>query len=544
MLTEVAEATQWPDGFTMDLEKGLKRTLDLTRVPQLVSGPFVVLAMTRTPEGTGWGLLIQLWDPDRKAKQVVLRLADISGDGGLVARQLSDLGLTIYRVSDLAEALRLVSTPSRARLVTRPGWNGDQYVLGREPYAPDTAEPLAFEAVEAAPPPQGTLEGWRNTVARLAVGNSRLVVAISLAFAGPLLRPLGSDGFGLHLCGPSSCGKTTTLHAARSVAGFKLGSWRATDNGLEGEAVAANDGSLMLDELGECDPWVVGRVAYMLANGSGKGRAEQTGARKPRAEWRIIYLSTGELSLADKISEDGRTRRATAGQAVRLIEVSAVAGAGHGVFEALHEFQHPAELAKAITASATDHSGHAIRAFLSALTADLEAARELANSVRKRFRAAASDKLTAQASRVREHFGLIAAAGELATHFGVTGWEPEQATWAAERLFEAWLSERGEGDHEEREAVRAVQRYLERFAGLEVDIPSCWKGEARGQAAFLIVSGEWRTAVCAGLNDQFVAEVLRGRGLLIADDGRLQVKVRRGGVSMNVYAVSQEVLAL
>lgn len=47
-------------------------------------------------------------------------------------------------------------------------------------------------------------------------------------------------------------------------------------------------------------------VAYMLANGQGKARANKEGNAKAIREWRLSFLSTGELTLADKIAEDGR----------------------------------------------------------------------------------------------------------------------------------------------------------------------------------------------------------------------------------------------
>ena len=49
-------------------------------------------------------------------------------------------------------------------------------------------------------------------------------------------------------------------------------SWRATSNGLEAVAELHNDSLLCLDELGQVAPEEAGRVAYMLANGTGKTR--------------------------------------------------------------------------------------------------------------------------------------------------------------------------------------------------------------------------------------------------------------------------------
>ena len=40
-------------------------------------------------------------------------------------------------------------------------------------------------------------------------------------------------------------------------------------------------------------------VAYMLANGQGKARANKKGNAKAIQEWRLSFMSTEELTLAD-----------------------------------------------------------------------------------------------------------------------------------------------------------------------------------------------------------------------------------------------------
>lgn len=65
--------------------------------------------------------------------------------------------------------------------------------------------------------PSGTLKGWKENVAAPCAGNALMVAAVSLAFAGPLLEPLGLDGGGIHLRGASSRGKSTIQHVAVSI---------------------------------------------------------------------------------------------------------------------------------------------------------------------------------------------------------------------------------------------------------------------------------------------------------------------------------------
>ena len=168
------------------------------------------------------------------------------------------------------------------------------------------------------------------------LGNPLLELAIAFAFTGLLLEPCGLEGGGLHFFGPSSCGKTTALKVAGSVCGGggKYGyirQWRATDNALEGTAATHCDNLLCLDEIGQASSRVVSEVAYMLANGQGKARANKDGNAKAIREWRLSFMSTGELTLADKIAEDGRGQ-VMAGQAVRVLDIPADGGTEQGIF--------------------------------------------------------------------------------------------------------------------------------------------------------------------------------------------------------------------
>ena len=86
-------------------------------------------------------------------------------------------------------------------------------------------------------------------------------------------------------------------------------------------ACACNGSLLALDELGEVSGREAGAAAYMLANGAGKARADRAGHARRSARWRVMILSSGELSLADKMAEGGA--RIAAGQAVRLLDLAA-----------------------------------------------------------------------------------------------------------------------------------------------------------------------------------------------------------------------------
>ena len=122
-------------------------------------------------------------------------------------------------------------------------------------------------------------------------------------------------------------------------------SWRATANGLEGVALGHCDALLCLDELAQIAAREAGEVAYMLANGSGKSRSARDGSARRAARWRLLFLSSGEIGLCDKVAEDGRGKRLSAGQQVRVVDIPADPGAGLGLFEELHSFSSAEVLA-------------------------------------------------------------------------------------------------------------------------------------------------------------------------------------------------------
>jgi putative DNA primase/helicase len=128
--------------------------------------------------------------------------------------------------------------------------------------------------------------------------------------------------------GDSSSGKTTALRLAASVYGGPsyMQRWRTTDNALEAIAAQHCDSLLILDELAQVEGKVAGECAYMLANEQSKARATRNGAPRARLSWRLLFLSAGELGLADHMAEG--MKRTRTGQEVRMADIPADAGAG------------------------------------------------------------------------------------------------------------------------------------------------------------------------------------------------------------------------
>lgn len=434
--------------------------------PVWVCSPLRVAAMTRDMQGGEWGRLLVFRDRDGREHRWTMPMRMLAGSGEELRAALLAEGLTVTSSgrdrARLADYIQSERPEVIARCVTRTGWHGDVFVLPRETLGDSDAEPVLYQAASlegVAMGQGGTLDGWREQVAARCAGNSRLVLAICAGFAGPCLGLMGAEGGGFHLRGGSSSGKTTALAVAASLygpPGYRK-EWRATDNALEGVAGLHSDLLLILDEIGQLDARHAGQVAYLLANGCGKARAARDGSPRAVASWRVLFLSGGEIGLSDLVTQSGGKVRA--GQEVRVIDLPADAGARLGLFEVIPDGMTAGAFADDLKAASAKHYGHAAPAFLRALVADPAKARRTLADLRNGIAAdLADDDAAGQVRRVAQRFALVAAAGELATAWGLTGWVTGEAQRAAASCFRSWLGARGTAGEAEPAAMLAQVR--------------------------------------------------------------------------------------
>jgi putative DNA primase/helicase len=309
----------------------------------------------------------------------------------------------------------------------------------------------------------GTLDQWRSKVAAMCVGNSRLAFATSCAFAGMAMRWVNAESGGFHLRGNSSSGKTTALRVAASVFGGDncMRRWYATGTSIEITASQFSDALLVLDELAQVDPKQAGEIAYLLGNGSAKERGQQSLLPRKLKTWTSLFLSSGEVGLAQHMAEGGKSVRA--GQEVRMVDMAADAGAGYGAFERIHDQISPADFSSAITKACSRWHGKAAPAFIEHLIAHQEGLQaSLSASVDALAAQMIPEAASGQVQRVGRRFALVAAAGELATQAGITGWPEGEATRAARVCFESWLSTRGGlGNLEQSQMLAQVRNFLQ-----------------------------------------------------------------------------------
>lgn len=179
---------------------------------------------------------------------------------------------------------------------------------------------------------------------------------------------------------------------------------------------------------------------------------------------------------------------------------------------------------------------------------------------------------------MEQRFALLAAAGELATYFGVTGWNPGDALAGVRQCFESWLETH---DDEENQMINAVRLVLEthgqtrlepdvrdRFSPVDEDdedaagdieasrpildlprrgIPNRMgfrKTVRKVRGCYCIPTDLWQGEILCGFHSRAVLGALKRRNYLVFDGNRFTAKVNNNeGAYQNVYAIKPTILA-
>ena len=567
---ETPNSNQQLPGYSADKSGLHVITKDRNGEEQLVwlCSELTVSACTRNDQQAGWGRLLIFKDSDGHSHSYNALMSQISGSGDSVISELMDRGLVVSQANGakkLIIAYILHTQPkARARTVITTGWHDNQFVLPEQVigvgseillYQQDSHATHAYHC-------RGTLQEWQQLVGRHCIGNSRLVFAVSIAFAATLLDKVNGESGGISITGGSSTGKTTALHVAASVCGSPdyLQRWRATSNGLEFTAMLHNHCVLILDELAQIDPREAGETAYMLANGAGKIRATKNGGVREKPSWQLLFLSAGEISLTDHMAAAGKV--AKAGQEIRLVDVPADAGAGKGLFEELHGHSSGAHFSEALKLASSRSYGTPLIEFLQKLTQEdsyvIKA--QLVDLQQQFINLLDLENAGGQARRVATRFALIAAGGELASSLGVTGWQAGEAIKASLSCFKAWVENReGTGQQEHRRILEQVSQLIEvsgesrfapfddRFGTTKIYNRAGFRklDAVTGTYTYYILTSVWTKEVCNGFNPKDVATLLLNKGILEAGtDGKPYSTTRLPGLGVTkCYRVNSSVFS-
>ena len=530
--------------------------------PVFVCSPLKVEAKTRDSQSEQWGRLLTWTDADGHPHQWAAPAEMLVGDPREFVRQLAAGGVEMSAHRNTMQRLLAYiiqeRIDTRARNVAVPGWHEGRYVLPNGESYGSGQERLVYQhsgGLQHHYAAVGSLEDWRRDVARRCQDNSRLVLAVSAMFAGPLLHFTGATGGGFHLVGGSSSGKSTALRVAASVVGPPdfAREWRSTANGLEGVAVLHNDATLILDELAQIDPKQAGDAAYLLANGNGKSRANRAGEARAAARWRVLILTAGEVGLAQHMAEVGKQARA--GQSVRLADVPAEAEGGHGVFERLHDASDGAALSALLKDAAARTYGAPWPLWMGYLTQQdsptLTA--QLRESTDRFLATYVPEDASGEVRRVAERFAIVAFAGELASacRHRITGWRKGEATRGIAACFQAWLQRRGGSGSADTDALLSrVRAFFEAHGESRLeplrygqdappvrDRAGFRRFDEVGVTEYLVLPEALKRELCAGFDPRHATRELIAAGWLKpSTDGKSSQSVRVPNLgSMRLY---------
>lgn len=534
--------------------------------PLWICSKLDITGSTRDTSNENWGRVLEFKDAEGHAKKWVMPMELLAGRGDLLHSTLLNMGLNLSNGSKaktlLSQYIQSCTGTGIAICVNHIGWFKDCYVLPNRTIGNDQGKPILLQTAfpnSLGFKEAGTAEQWRDNVARFAMGNSRIAFSISAGFTAPLLSILGIEGGGFHFRGESSKGKTIALYAGGSVWGSheRKKMWRATSNGLEMTAYQHNDSLLLLDEMGEMNNKEIGATVYMLANGQAKQRMNEA---MPK-QWRLLFLSTGEIDLKSAMAEAGNTTRA--GQEVRLVDIEAVAGE-HGVFDCLLDgFGCSRSQAEHLQAMTGQYYGAVGPLFIEKFTQSKKESLVSFKEMQTEFiKENLPEQANSQVARVLNRFAMVAAGGELATIYGLTGWEAGDSFLASQACFKSWLSNlsNAKDSQEEAQAIEIIRLFIEqhgesRFADLNksddrrlktIDRVGYKKGENEGdiEYTYYFLPQVFKSEVCKGISWKLALLALKKQGYLKHQPDRLThlTPETETGKRVASYAVRSSIL--
>jgi len=530
-----------------------------TLVKHWICSPIHVLAVTFDRTENNFGRLLRFVNTNGNWREWAMPMELLRGSCDDLRGQLLSMGVEIdpKAKNDLALYLQSQHPKRRAYCALRVGWYDESFVLPNTVIGP-AAEDVIFQSGDKDHDCKyavgGTVEGWKKAIAGRAAGNPYMTLALSASFAGPLLEKTHVEGGGFHFVGDSSIGKSTAIIAACSVWGGKdfISSWKSTSSGMEGAAALSNDCLLALDEIGECEAKEIGGIIYALGNGRGKQRSNRLGAARTVAQWRCFVLSSGERTVETVMAEAGQ--RIKAGHTVRLPDIWIEPGK-FGAWGTIHGAESGTAFTDEIKKAAVTHYGHAGREFLKKLVADRTNFIETLDRIKAL--PVFSGGNDGQSKRVACRFALVAMAGELATDYGLTGWEAGAAIAAAAKSFNSWLSMRGNLNDETKQIIDQLSGFIDRHGdsrfsdtgvvnadkSVKINRAGWWRDDNAGHRTYLFNTSAFKEAL-AGFDFRRALDTLQHLGVIPPPgaNGERAKAERLGGHLAKYYAVNADKL--
>jgi putative DNA primase/helicase len=516
---------------------------------------------------------------DGHLQQLSIPTGDLHTDPNIIINLLCSRGLYIKHGlhKHVISYLNTYRPEDKGLLTDKIGWHGDTYILpdkhfgDRKNIFVDDRQLTQSEHLHS----KGSLEEWQEHIGKYLVDNPALIFGVGMAFAPVLMNDLKIESGGIHFFGNSSTGKTTMVTIANSVwaAPKWKNTWRSTDNGLEGLCCSHNDAFMVLDEIGQCTPEVVGKSVYMIANETAKLRANRKGDLKEIRNWRTLFASDGEISVEQMILE--YTNKVKAGQLVRLLDVPLQFGDAittddgtPSVYHNLHGFKDITELSKHFHTQAAKYYGTPIREFLQWYSTwrnqdtleQLSKQYQVAVNKLEEYCTENHGACSAQVKRGIERFALVLLALLLVGENKTLSVDGNDCIESVTKIFDLWIKGRGTtASLENKQILEKVKLFIDRYAqtskfiDYDSEVGSVNHSEILGFQKKLGDETEWyltpevfKNTLCKeiGSDVKKIVEVLKRAGVLRVGEEKTTITAtpKSLGKKMRFYVLTDEIL--
>ncbi|MGB0937818.1 MAG: DUF927 domain-containing protein [Colwellia sp.] len=395
---------------------------------------------------------------------------------------------------------------------------------------------------------QGNWKSYTEEVLNQCVTDP-LKFAICLGVTSFLAELMGLEGGGIHVFGPSGSGKSTMLQAMASVVGSGSepgdGSqdsyiipWSSTANGLEAIIAERSGMGVCIDELGAFKSNKLSSALYKLLAGSGEARMTSNLNLAKQHKASVFMLSTGELSIEDKIRQSNAA--INAGLLARLPSV---------LIEPIHmalegeSLTDTAQRIERFKDACTDNGGQLAPKFLQGLFDAVDSKVELEALVQERWDEAV-EVLSEYASnsiqrRVIRRFALILTAGHLAAELELLPWSEEEITNATLFMIERWQVNVETGKSDLERAVERLKDWIRaNFHSFPDTTSSKIKGVVNGyryQDQYILILPEVFRNLCQNVTPKQVGNKLKEMEVLKHDAEKQQCRIKIPSIGKRQY---------
>ncbi len=440
-----------------------------------------VIAATRDDNGEDWGQLLRITDEDGNVHDWAMPMTMLAGDGNPIASAYWIWGSGSPREPRRERACTITLRPANprcARGASRASAGITVLTFCRIRQSGIPGSRLSFKSKATRKPHCGSLASWRIAARHWAPvrRNSRLVFAVSVAFAAPLLYPLDGEGGGFHFRGASSVGKTTALRlaAAFGAEGFKAIRNLACHAAVSRLSRECMRWPLVPRIIREVDGREAGR-SPTCRDGEGKSRARKDGSGRRPARWRGCFSPPARFAGR----QDREAGRLAHGGRKPLHRVSWRRGSGLGLFETFHELEAATRF-RGVCGPLCAALWNPCPGFLERLVASNNGLMASLGMRRGAVETACPKGADGRVRRVAQRFGMVAVAGWLASRLGVVPWPETEAFDAARACFAASMDGRGGcAAAEEMTAIRRVPRFIEEQARAGLRDGTVWTRTTR-----------------------------------------------------------------